>query len=213
MRRFVVATKASPSKYLEKYPGTVIATVTNVADAIPLASNATILTSNASVPEMQAMLDARVQFVDIKRYYVNSLAVRSAVRVDEVDHDVRSSLTSEVNRRRAAQGLPLGAQNPAVKAAVMAAEGWKDATMTSAKVRMDLADQHVKSMEARIRTIRAQGGTWLTVAEELNKEGYTTRRGCAHTAASVYKAFRRLEGDDFEYENNVQGAVQSLQPV
>lgn len=206
MKRFILATKTNPAKYLEKYPGTIVATVNNVASAIEIAKGETVLVSNPSVAEMQTLLDARVPFVDVKRYYVNSMAIRTSVRVDEVDHEIRSKLSAEVNARRVSQGLPVGAQIPKVMAAIVAAEGWKEATATSAKVRAELADEHVKSMEDRIRTLRSQGATWLTVAEALNKEGFTTRRGCAHTSTSVYKAFRRLEGDDFEYENNVQAA-------
>jgi hypothetical protein len=201
-RLYVIATKAIATRYLEKFPGHVITTTSNIEAAIAVAKSksAIIVISAPAVSTMQKCLDERIAFVDVKKYHLNHLAVRLTHAMDVSEDANRHKFCVQAAEERRKRGLPLGAQNPNTLKGVLEAQGWKSAHQASVEKRAELADEHVKSMERRIRQLRAKGATWDSIAEQMNEEGYRTRRGCEHTHTSVYKAFRRLEGDNFKYE-------------
>lgn len=200
MKNYVTFTKNKPSRYLNRFPGRVSKACKSLDDAIKSANKkgTVLITDRKDADTLQQLIDERVSFVHATKEGINHMAIRVAAAAVAARTEIRKQAVAEATNTRIANGSATGTQLPHVKKLAMASEGFKKANKASGKARGKLADAHIETFAARMEFWLKQGFNPGEVAVRLNDEGFTTRRGFPHSYTSVYKALKRLKGDDFD---------------
>jgi DNA invertase Pin-like site-specific DNA recombinase len=207
----IEAQKTAVANHLKQYGGEAIASFEEIEtgtskmerpilkEAIKVAKHnqATLLIAkldrlSRSLAFVANLMESGVKFVAADQVNVNTFTLHVMVAFGEFEAKLISERTKLALAEKRKQGIPLGTQNPNTLAAIKEAQGWVQATESSAKVRQQLADQHVESIKETLVKMKDEGKTLAEIATTLNTMGYKTRRGAKYTTSSVYHAILRI---------------------
>lgn len=142
-----------------------------------------------NVAFVSALMESGVDFVACDNPHANRLTVHILAAVAEDEARRISERTKNALAARRARGLPLGAEmvecrNLSVQAA---SKGRCDGALAQVKA----ADEHLAPVLPMMRELRASGATLQAIADKLNSDGYSTRRGGQYGKVQVKLALDR----------------------
>ena len=146
-----------------------------------------------NVAFLSAMLEAGVEFIACDNPTANRLTVHILAAVAEAEAKAISERTKSALAAAKARGTQLGSARPGHW------EGREDRRLAGA-MNGARASREVRSKAAReafadllpiIEGLRGEGATLKTIADKLNGEGYTTRRGKGFTPIAVQRILLR----------------------
>jgi len=145
-----------------------------------------------NVAFLSALMDSGAEFVACDQPHANRLTIHILAAVAEDEARRISQRTKDALAARRRRGLPLGAEIPACRNLSPAV------TRRSLKLAHEGAHEAAETYYAehigpKMRDWRAAGLSLPKIAERLNAEGITTRRGKLWDAAGVLRVLRRWE--------------------
>ncbi len=144
-----------------------------------------------NVAFLAALLENGFEFVACDNPHVNRLTLHILAALAEHEAKLISDRTKAALAAAKARGVRLGAHrpghfnDPARRAARLA--GLNKGRQRSAKVRRQLAHQAYVDLVPTIHNMRGDGATLQAIADKLNADGHTTRRGKSWTAMTVFR--------------------------
>ena len=94
-----------------------------------------------------------------------------------------------------ARGAKLGSARPGHWEGREHRRGWAKATEVAAKKRSKDARDEYAFLVPTLQQMQAGGKSFQKLADWLNDQGHTTRRGAAFTSAIVWRILNRVEQD------------------
>ena len=145
-----------------------------------------------NVAFLSALMDSGVEIVAVDNPYANRLTIHILAAVAEDEARRTSERTKAALAAAKARGMKLGSSRPGAWA------GREDKRLAGlVKARQAAAQaKHGKALEAvadllpAMQAQRAAGATLDAIAQELNKQGQQTSRGCPWSAMAVYRALK-----------------------
>lgn len=136
-----------------------------------------------NVAFLAALLEADVPFVACDNPTANKLTLHLLAAVAEHEREAISQRTRDALAAAKRRGVALGGENPACRNLSAAARrrGWQ----RSAEARRRAAEARYADLRPLVAELREEGRSLAAVAEELNRRGYETARGCAWTGMAV----------------------------
>lgn len=142
-------------------------------------------------PDFLGMLmKSGVEFVACDNPSANKLTIRILAAVAEAEREATSARTKAALAAYKARGGVLGAARPECRDNLSPEAGVKGRAAAAA-VRSKLAADHLADILPLMRERRAAGETLQAIADRLNADGYTTRRGNPFTHVQVKLALDR----------------------
>jgi len=147
-----------------------------------------------NVAFISTLMESGVQFIAVDMPQANKFTLHIMAAMAEHEAEAISTRTREALKAARARGAKLGGRRvSAERFQEIAVEGRKAAAETNRKGRMAFE----ADMQPIFEEIRAEGKTTLkSIAEELNRRGERTRRGCAWTPVQVQRLRRALAVSD-----------------
>jgi DNA invertase Pin-like site-specific DNA recombinase len=144
-----------------------------------------------NVAFLSALLENGFDFVACDNPHVNRLTLHILAALAEHEAKLISERTKAALAATKARGVKLGSQRPGhfadpVRRAARLA-GLEKGRTRSAKVRRQLAHEAYADLLPSIRDMRRQGATLQAIADKVNTQGHTTRRGKSWTAMTVHR--------------------------
>jgi DNA invertase Pin-like site-specific DNA recombinase len=146
-----------------------------------------------NVAFLSAMLEAGVEFIACDNPTANRLTVHILAAVAEAEAKAISERTVAALAAAKARGTPLGSARPGHwegredRRLAGALSGAKAAT----EARKRLADEAYADLLPIIQQHRSEGDSLRAIADKLNGEGYTTRRGKEFTPMTIQRILDR----------------------
>ena len=164
-------------------------------------SNATLVVGkldrlSRNVAFTSALMDSGVDFVACDNVHANRLTLHILAAVAEDEVRRISERTKAALQAAKARGVKLGSARPRHWEGRQQARlnGLKAAREVSAQVRKQEASQAYTDIYPVVSELRAKGLTLQAIADELNNQGHTTRRGKPWNPMQVARVLERLEG-------------------
>lgn len=139
---------------------------------------------------LDALQRAKVDFVALDCEHANKAMLQVMMVMAEWEADQIAARTKAALAARRERGLPLGAENPNcqnLSRANMAAGRLLGATANA-----NAADAAYADILPDMTTWRTEGRTLISIANELNENGHTTRQGKVWTPGTVANVLRRV---------------------
>ena len=142
-----------------------------------------------------ALMESGVEFVACDQPHANRLTIHILAAVAEHEAEMISQRTKAALAAAKNRGVKLGS----------AREGHWDgreeqrqvglakAQKAASKARARLADEAYEDIADDLKTMRAEGLSLRAIAERLNEQGHTTRRGNAWNPMQVRNVLKRFE--------------------
>lgn len=138
-----------------------------------------------NVAFISALQDSGVDFIAVDMPNANKLTVHILAAIAEDEADRISQRTKDALRAAKARGVKLG--TPA---------NFSDkGRIAGARRNREDAIREYRTKLGYIRLLREKGLSYGAIAERLNQEGHTTRRGKAFVAATVYRMVARASAE------------------
>ncbi len=139
---------------------------------------------------LSALLDQKVDFVACDNPHVNKITLQILAAVAEAEADAISSRTKAALAAYKARGGKLGASRPECRN--LTAEAQQRGARAAAVSIKKLAEEAYSDLIPILRELRGKGLSQQAIAEELNKQGHTTRRGKNWNQVQVTRVLKRL---------------------
>jgi DNA invertase Pin-like site-specific DNA recombinase len=123
-----------------------------------------------------ALMESKVDFTACDNPHANRLTVHILAAVAEAEAEAISSRTKAALNAYKARGGLLGSARPECRHNLNA-EAMAKGQQLAAKARTDKANEAYADLYPLLTQLRQEGRTLRQIAEALNTEGYTTRRG------------------------------------
>ena len=207
------AQRAAVTEYAEQNRGTVIAEYTetetgkrsdrpNLAEAIGHArlSAATLVIAKLdrlarNVHFTSGLMESGVEFVACDNPDANKLTIHLLAAMAEHEAIQISNRTKDALQAAKARGAKLGSARPGHWEGREHRRGWSKATKAAAKKRSKDAREEYAFLVPTLQRMQAEGTSFQKLADWLNGQGHTTRRGAAFTSAIVWRILNRAEED------------------
>jgi DNA invertase Pin-like site-specific DNA recombinase len=135
---------------------------------------------------------SRLNFVALDCEQANKAMLQMMMVMAEWERDQVSARTKVALAARRDRGKPLGAENPACRNLTKAA--MRTGRQLGAEANKAAADEAYADILPDMLQWREQGCTLAEIAERLNDDGHTTRRGKKWTPGLVANVLRRSVG-------------------
>lgn len=152
---------------------------------------ATLKGLSRDVRFLRSLRDSAVDFVACDLSHANSATIHVLTALAEYDMRVASERSRKAAAAYKARGGRLGAARPEGRNLDAAARA--KGARSAGKVARDQADQAYQSLMPTLKRLRESGRTLQEIADRLNAEGLTTRRGCPWNAMQVSRVLKRGE--------------------
>ena len=207
------AQRAAVAEYARQNGGTVIAEYTetetgkrsdrpNLAEAIghTRLSAATLVIAKLdrlarNVHFTSGLMESGVEFVACDNPDANKLTIHLLAAMAEHEATQISNRTKEALKAAKVRGVKLGSARPGHWEGREHLRGWAKATKAAAKKRSEDARSEYEFLVPALRKMQAEGQSFQKIANWLNDQGHTTRRGAAFTSAIVWRILKRVEQD------------------
>jgi len=207
------AQRAAVSEYANQNGGTVIAEYTetetgkrsdrpNLAEAIGHArlSAATLVIAKLdrlarNVHFTSGLMESGVEFVACDNPDANKLTIHLLAAMAEHEATQISNRTKDALQAAKARGTKLGSARPGHWEGREHRRGWAKATRAAARKRSQEAREEYAFLVPTLRRMQREGKSFQKMADWLNGQGHTTRRGAAFTSAIVWRILNRAEED------------------
>jgi DNA invertase Pin-like site-specific DNA recombinase len=134
-------------------------------------------------------MNSDVNFAACDLPEANRLTLHTFAAVAEHEARLISERTRAALGVAKARGVVLG--NPTTRDG-LPAEVWRKGQLASRVARRRLRSRAVESVVGTIKTLRAQGYSYRTIALALNEDGYLTAMGRPWKAMTVWVAVRQI---------------------
>lgn len=140
-----------------------------------------------------AVMDSGTDFVACDNPHANRLTLHILAAVAENEARAISDRTKAALAAAKARGERLGSARPGHWKGREAArlQGARAGAAVSAKVRGKLARDAYSHLMPEMERLRAEGGSLQAIADELNEQGHTTRRGRPWNPVQVARVMER----------------------
>jgi DNA invertase Pin-like site-specific DNA recombinase len=138
-----------------------------------------------SVAFIFSLRDSGVKFVACDMPEANTLTIGLLATLAQHERELISERTKAALRAKKARGCVLGNPQNLTRAT----------TLKAAEARRRLARENIKNRRASELALlyRQRGLSYQRIAETLNANGHTTRRGCTFTACTVERLVKRAQ--------------------
>ncbi len=140
---------------------------------------------------LDALQRAKVHFVALDAEFANKMTLQIMMVMAEHECEQVSARTKAALAARRERGEPLGAENPACRN--LSKRDMAAGRLVGAAVNARLADEAYADILPEMIAWRADDWTLAEIAEQLNEDGHTTRRGCEWTPGTVANVLRRTD--------------------
>lgn len=145
-----------------------------------------------NVAFLSALMESNADFVACDMEHANRLTIHILAAVAEAESKAISERTKTALSAAKARGTKLGSSRPGHW------DGREDARLRGAKkgsavakrVRSEAADEAYADLYGRLKEIRDEGQTLRQIADDLNSEGHTTRRGKQWNSTQVLRVLK-----------------------
>jgi DNA invertase Pin-like site-specific DNA recombinase len=207
------AQRTAVAEYARRNGGTVIAEYTetetgkrsdrpNLAEAIGHArlSAATLVIAKLdrlarNVHFTSGLMESGIEFVACDNPDANKLTIHLLAAMAEHEATQISNRTKDALQAAKARGTKLGSARPGHWEGREHRRGWAKATKAAAEKRSRKAREEYAFLVPTLQQMHAEGKSFQKLAEWLNDQGHTTRRGAAFTSAIVWRILNRVEED------------------
>jgi len=141
------------------------------------------------------LMDSGVDFVACDNPNANRLTIHILAAVAEDEARRISARTTAALQAAKARGAKLGSARPGHWEGREHRRGWAKATEVAAKKRSKDARDEYAFLVPTLQQMQAGGKSFQKLADWLNDQGHTTRRGAAFTSAIVWRILNRVEQD------------------
>jgi DNA invertase Pin-like site-specific DNA recombinase len=144
-----------------------------------------------NVAFLSALMESNVQFVACDQPQANRLTLHILAAVAEAEAKAISERTKAALAAYKARGGKLGAELPQCRnlTTVARAKGIRKA----AELRQQAATEAYSDLIPMVKAMKAEGLSLRAIAERLNAEGHTTRRGKPWNQVQVSRVLERAE--------------------
>lgn len=144
-----------------------------------------------NVAFLSALMESKVPFVAADNPHANRLTVHILAAVAEAEALAISQRTKAALAAYKARGGKLGAELPQCRNLTEAARLKGTERAAAAKARA--ADEAYADLQPILTELRAGGMTLQAIADKLNADGHTTRRGAAWNPVQVARVLERAK--------------------
>jgi DNA invertase Pin-like site-specific DNA recombinase len=142
-----------------------------------------------NVAFLSALMDSKVPFVACDNPHANRLTLHILAAVAEAEAVAISQRTKAALSAYKARGGKLGAQLPQCQN--LTEEARQKGAERAAQARVRAADEAYADLRPAMTTWRTEGLTLQAIADKLNNEGHTTRRGKPWSTVQVARVLQR----------------------
>ncbi len=142
-----------------------------------------------NVAFLSALMEAKVDFVAVDNPAANKLTLHILAAVAEAEAEAISARTKAALQAYKARGGKLGGQLKQCRN--LTAEARERGARAASEVRRAKADAAYADLAPIVRELRGKGMTQVAIADELNRQGHTTRRGKAWNQVQVARVLAR----------------------
>jgi len=208
------AQRTAVADYAKRNGGTVIAEYTetetgkrsdrpNLAEAIghTRLSAATLVIAKLdrlarNVHFTSGLMESGVEFVACDNPDANKLTIHLLAAMAEHEATQISNRTKDALQAAKARGAKLGSARPGHWKGREHRRGWAKATKAAAKKRSQKAREEYAFLVPTLQRMQVEGKSYQKMADWLNGQGHTTRRGAAFTSAIVWRILNRVDQDE-----------------
>jgi DNA invertase Pin-like site-specific DNA recombinase len=142
-----------------------------------------------NVEFIASLMNTGVEFVAVDLPEANPLTLHILGAVAEAEARSISERTKVALTAGKARGIILG--NPTTRNG-LPADVWRNGLLAARVARRDLRDRAVEAVAEQIKSLRAQGYGYRTIAASLNHDGYLTATGRRWRPMTVWLAAKRI---------------------
>jgi DNA invertase Pin-like site-specific DNA recombinase len=142
-----------------------------------------------NVAFLSALMESKVDFVACDNPHANKLTIHLLAAVAEHEAEMISQRTKAALTAYKARGGKLGADLPQCRN--LTPEAVAKGRQRSIESRAKAAAEAYADLRPAMVEMRSQGASLQTVAERLNEQGHTTRRGKPWNAVQVMRVLER----------------------
>lgn len=208
------AQRAAVADYAERNGGMVIAEYTEIetgkrSDRPTLAeaightrlSAATLVIAKLdrlarNVHFTSGLMESGVEFVACDNPDASKLTIHLMAAMAEHEATQISNRTKDALQAAKARGAKLGSARPGHWDGREHRRGWAKATKAAAKKRSQKAREEYAFLVPTLQRMQVEGKSYQKMADWLNDQGHTTRRGAAFTSAIVWRILNRFDRDE-----------------
>ncbi len=144
-----------------------------------------------NVAFLSALMDSKIAFVACDNPHANRLTLHILAAVAEAEAVSISQRTKAALKAYKDRGGLLGAELPQCRN--LTAEAQQKGAQRASMARIKAANEAYADLWPSMIELRAKGMTLQAIADELNQQGHTTRRGRAWNAVQVSRVLERAE--------------------
>jgi DNA invertase Pin-like site-specific DNA recombinase len=146
-----------------------------------------------NVAFLSALMESNADFVACDMEHANRLTIHILAAVAEAEAKAISERTKTALAAAKARGTKLGSSRPGHWDGREDARlrGAKKGSVVAKKARSEAADAAYADLYGRLKELRADGQTLRQIADDLNSEGHTTRRGKPWSPTQVLRVIQR----------------------
>jgi len=141
------------------------------------------------------LMESGVEFVACDNPDANKLTIHLLAAMAEHEATQISIRTKDALQAAKARGAKLGSARPGHWEGREHRRGWSKATKAAAKKRSQKAREEYAFLVPTLQRMQQEGKSFQKMADWLNGQGHTTRRGAAFTSAIVWRILNRAEED------------------
>ena len=146
-----------------------------------------------NVAFLSALMESGVEFVACDNPHANKFTIHILAAVAEHEAEAISQRTKVALQAAKRRGTPLGSARPGHWDGREAArlKGAMAGAKAAAEKHAQDADKAYSDLVPMMTELRSQGMTFYAIADRLNEQGHTTRRGKDWNASQVLRVLRR----------------------
>ena len=142
------------------------------------------------------LMESGVEFVACDNPDANKLTIHLLAAMAEHEATEISNRTKDALQAAKARGVKLGSARPGHWEGREHLRGWAKATKAAATRRAESAREEYAFLVPTLQRMQQEGKSFQKMADWLNGQGHTTRRGAAFTSAIVWRILNRVEKDN-----------------
>jgi len=142
------------------------------------------------------LMESGVEFVACDNPDANKLTIHLLAAMAEHEATQISNRTKDALQAAKARGTKLGSARPGHWEGREHLRGWAKATKAAATRRAEKAREEYAFLVPTLQRMQQEGKSFQKMADWLNGQGHTTRRGAAFTSAIVWRILNRVEKDN-----------------